>query len=153
MRHNRLSTAAAELSTAESPEERAVSTPSQQVAHRLSTEVTAQVTIVFRSVAWRSLRHTTLSRTRHPQRTGAHPHPGNKLRTGYPQARIDLLPWVTARFLRAESKAYVAERMLAVAAAIVWLVVVLLGITELLGLVWLGDGGAPSDGVPSPPPA
>jgi hypothetical protein len=87
MRHNRLSTAAAELSTAESPEESAVSTPSQQVAHRLSTEVTAQVTIVFRSVASRSLHHTTLSRTRHPQRTDAHPHPGNKLRTGYPQAR------------------------------------------------------------------
>jgi hypothetical protein len=44
------------------------------------------------------------------------------------------------------SKAYVAERMLAVAGAIVWLVVfVLLGITELLGLVWLGDGGSPGD--------
>ena len=44
------------------------------------------------------------------------------------------------------SKAYVVERVLAVASAIVWLVVfVLLGITELLGLVWLGDGGGPGD--------
>jgi hypothetical protein len=45
------------------------------------------------------------------------------------------------------SKAYVAERALAIASAIVWLVVfVLLAITELLGLVWLGDGGGPGDG-------
>ena len=44
------------------------------------------------------------------------------------------------------SKAYVVERGLAVASAIVWLVVfVLLAITELLGLVWLGDGGGPGD--------
>jgi hypothetical protein len=44
------------------------------------------------------------------------------------------------------SKAYVVERGLAVASAIVWLVVfVLLAITELLGLVWLGDGGGPAD--------
>jgi len=47
------------------------------------------------------------------------------------------------------SKAYVAERMLAVASAIVWLVVfVLLAITELLSLVWLAlpvraGGGLP----------
>ena len=44
------------------------------------------------------------------------------------------------------SKAYVVERMLAVASAIVWLVVfVLLAITELLSLVWLGDGAGPGD--------
>jgi hypothetical protein len=44
------------------------------------------------------------------------------------------------------SKAYVVERGLAVASAIVWLVVfVLLAVTELLGLVWLGDGGGPGD--------
>jgi hypothetical protein len=43
-------------------------------------------------------------------------------------------------------KAYVVERALAVGSAIVWLVVfVLLAITELLGLVWLGDGGGPGD--------
>ena len=44
------------------------------------------------------------------------------------------------------SKAYVVERGLAIASAIVWLVVfVLLAVTELLGLVWLGDGGGPGD--------
>ena len=44
------------------------------------------------------------------------------------------------------SKAYVVERVLAVASAIVWLVVfVLLAITELLGLVWLGDQTGPGD--------
>jgi hypothetical protein len=44
------------------------------------------------------------------------------------------------------SKAYVVERGLAVASAIVWLVVfVLLAVTELLGLVWLGDGGGSGD--------
>jgi hypothetical protein len=44
------------------------------------------------------------------------------------------------------SKAYVVERGLAVASAIVWLVVfVLLAVTELLGLLWLGDGGGPGD--------
>ena len=44
------------------------------------------------------------------------------------------------------SKAYVAERALAVASAIVWLVVfVLLAITELLSLVWLGDETGPGD--------
>jgi hypothetical protein len=44
------------------------------------------------------------------------------------------------------SKAYVVDRVLAVCSAIVWLVVfVLLAITELLGLVWLGDGAAPGD--------
>jgi hypothetical protein len=44
------------------------------------------------------------------------------------------------------SKAYAVERLLAVASAIVWLVVfVLLAITELLCLVWLGDAGAPGD--------
>ena len=44
------------------------------------------------------------------------------------------------------SKAYVVERGLAVASAIVWLVVfLLLAITELLSLVWLGDGGDPGD--------
>ena len=44
------------------------------------------------------------------------------------------------------SKAYVIERALAIASAIVWLVVfVLLAITELLGLVWLGDGTRPGD--------
>jgi hypothetical protein len=44
------------------------------------------------------------------------------------------------------SKAYVIERALAVASAIVWLVVfVLLAITELLSLVWLGDETGPGD--------
>ncbi len=44
------------------------------------------------------------------------------------------------------SKAYVVERLLAITSAIVWLIVfVLLAITELLGLVWLGDGGGPGD--------
>jgi hypothetical protein len=44
------------------------------------------------------------------------------------------------------SKAYVVERALAIASAIVWLVVfVLLAITELLGLVWLGDQTGPGD--------
>jgi hypothetical protein len=44
------------------------------------------------------------------------------------------------------SKAYVVERVLAIVSAVIWLVVfVLLTITELLGLVWLGDGSAPGD--------
>jgi hypothetical protein len=44
------------------------------------------------------------------------------------------------------SKAYVVERALAVASAIVWLIVfVLLAITELLSLVWLGDETGPGD--------
>jgi hypothetical protein len=44
------------------------------------------------------------------------------------------------------SKAYVAERLLAVCGAVAWLVVfALLAVTELLGLVWLGDGGRPGD--------
>jgi hypothetical protein len=44
------------------------------------------------------------------------------------------------------SKAYVVERALAIAGAIVWLVVfVLLAITELLSLVWLGDETGPGD--------
>jgi hypothetical protein len=44
------------------------------------------------------------------------------------------------------SKAYVVERALALASAIVWLVVfVLLAITELLSLVWLGDEAGPGD--------
>jgi hypothetical protein len=44
------------------------------------------------------------------------------------------------------SKVYVAERLLAVASAIVWLVVfVLLAIAELLSLVWLGDASGPGD--------
>jgi hypothetical protein len=44
------------------------------------------------------------------------------------------------------SKAYVVERALAVSSAIVWLVVfVLLAITELLSLVWLGDEAGPGD--------
>jgi hypothetical protein len=44
------------------------------------------------------------------------------------------------------SKAYVVERALAVGSAIVWLVVfVLLAITELLSLVWLGDETGPGD--------
>jgi hypothetical protein len=44
------------------------------------------------------------------------------------------------------SKAYVIERALAVSSAIVWLVVfVLLAITELLSLVWLGDEAGPGD--------
>ena len=44
------------------------------------------------------------------------------------------------------SKAYVIERALAITSAIVWLVVfVLLAITELLGLVWLGDETGPGD--------
>jgi hypothetical protein len=44
------------------------------------------------------------------------------------------------------SKAYVVERALAITSAIVWLVVfVLLAITELLSLVWLGDETGPGD--------
>lgn len=44
------------------------------------------------------------------------------------------------------SKAYVVERVLAVASAIAWLVVfVLLAIDELLSLVWLGQSGRPGD--------
>ena len=44
------------------------------------------------------------------------------------------------------SKAYVVERVLAVSSAIVWLVVfVLLAITGLLGLIWLGDQSGPGD--------
>jgi hypothetical protein len=44
------------------------------------------------------------------------------------------------------SKAYVIERALAVSSAIVWLVVfVLLAVTELLSLVWLGDEAGPGD--------
>ena len=44
------------------------------------------------------------------------------------------------------SKAYVIERALAVSSAIAWLVVfVLLAITELLCLVWLGDEAGPGD--------
>jgi len=44
------------------------------------------------------------------------------------------------------SKVYVVERALAITSAIVWLVVfVLLAITELLGLVWLGDETGPGD--------
>jgi hypothetical protein len=44
------------------------------------------------------------------------------------------------------SKAYVIERALAITSAIVWLVVfVLLAITELLSLVWLGDEAGPGD--------
>ena len=44
------------------------------------------------------------------------------------------------------SKAYVVERLLAILSAIVWLVVfVLLAITELLSLVWLGDATGPGD--------
>ena len=44
------------------------------------------------------------------------------------------------------SKAYVIERALAVSSAIAWLVVfVLLAITELLSLVWLGDEAGPGD--------
>ena len=44
------------------------------------------------------------------------------------------------------SKAYVIERALAITSAIVWLVVfVLLAITELLSLVWLGDETGPGD--------
>ena len=44
------------------------------------------------------------------------------------------------------SKAYVVERALAIASAIVWLVVfVLLAITELLSLAWLGDETGPGD--------
>jgi hypothetical protein len=44
------------------------------------------------------------------------------------------------------SKAYVVERALAIASALAWLVVfVLLAITELLSLVWLGDETGPGD--------
>jgi hypothetical protein len=44
------------------------------------------------------------------------------------------------------SRLYVAQRLMTLAGAVVWLVVfVLLGITELLGLVWLGDGAQPGD--------
>ncbi len=50
------------------------------------------------------------------------------------------------RDVPAISKLYVAQRLLTLAGAVAWLVVfVLLGITELLGLVWLGDGAAPGD--------
>ena len=43
-------------------------------------------------------------------------------------------------------KAYVIERALAIASAIVWFVVfALLAITELLRLVWLGDEAGPGD--------
>ena len=46
----------------------------------------------------------------------------------------------------AVSHLYVARRLLTIVGAIAWLVVfVLLALTELLGLVWLGDGGAPGD--------
>jgi hypothetical protein len=46
----------------------------------------------------------------------------------------------------AVSRLYVAQRLMTLAGAVVWLVVfVLLGITELLGLVWLGDGAQPGD--------
>ncbi len=45
------------------------------------------------------------------------------------------------------SKLYVAERIVALASAVAWLVVfVLLGITELRSLVWLSDGARPGDG-------
>jgi hypothetical protein len=44
------------------------------------------------------------------------------------------------------SKAYVVERLLAVCSAVMWLIVfVLLTITELLSLVWLGDQAGPGD--------
>ena len=47
---------------------------------------------------------------------------------------------------RAGAVRTVAQRLLTLAGAVVWLVVfVLLGVTELLGLVWLGDGAAPGD--------
>jgi hypothetical protein len=46
----------------------------------------------------------------------------------------------------AVSHLYVARRLLTICGAIAWLVVfVLLALTELLGLVWLGDGAAPGD--------
>jgi hypothetical protein len=42
------------------------------------------------------------------------------------------------------SRAYLADRVIAVGAALVWLAVfVLLGVTELLCLAWLADGGPP----------
>jgi hypothetical protein len=42
------------------------------------------------------------------------------------------------------SRAYLADRVMAIGAALVWLAVfVLLGITELLCLAWLADGGPP----------
>jgi hypothetical protein len=44
------------------------------------------------------------------------------------------------------SKLYVAQRILTICGAVVWLIVfVLLAIAELLGLVWLGDGARPGD--------
>jgi hypothetical protein len=44
------------------------------------------------------------------------------------------------------SKLYVAERLLAIGAAIVWLVIfVLLAVAELLCLVWLGDSASSAD--------
>jgi hypothetical protein len=56
---------------------------------------------------------------RHPQGSGGYPHPPNNLHI---------------------------ERALAISSAIVWLVVfVLLAITELLSLVWLGDEAGPGD--------
>lgn len=49
--------------------------------------------------------------------------------------------------LPAVSKAFIAERLAAVAAAVSWLVVfVLLAIDELLSLVWLADGARGADG-------
>jgi hypothetical protein len=44
------------------------------------------------------------------------------------------------------SKLYVAERLLAIGAAVVWLVIfVLLAVAELLCLLWLGDGAVSAD--------
>lgn len=46
----------------------------------------------------------------------------------------------------AVSKLYVAQRILTICGAVVWLVVfVLLAVAELLGLVWLGDGARAGD--------
>jgi hypothetical protein len=46
----------------------------------------------------------------------------------------------------AVSKLYVARRVATIFGAVVWLIVfALLALTELLGLVWLGDGGQPGD--------
>jgi hypothetical protein len=46
----------------------------------------------------------------------------------------------------AVSKLYVARRILTICGAVAWLIVfVLLALTELLGLIWLGDGGGPGD--------
>jgi len=50
------------------------------------------------------------------------------------------------RDVPAISRLYVAQRLLTIAGAVVWMVVfVLLTLVEVFGLVWLGDGAQPGD--------